>query len=68
MEKIVFAVGGMSCQRCVQSVNAALRTLPGVQQVDVDLDAGQASVTCDPGRVSVAELRKAVEEAGFDAG
>ena len=68
MEKIVFAVGGMSCQRCVQNVIAALRTLPGVQQVDVDLDAGQASVTCDPGRVSVAELRKAVEEAGFDAG
>lgn len=63
----MIAVGGMSCQRCVQSVNAALRALPGVQQVDVDLGAGQASVACDPGRVSIAELRKAVEEAGFDA-
>lgn len=67
MERIVIAVAGMSCQGCVQSVTAALQALPGVEQVEVFLAAGQASVACDPALVSATELRQAVEEAGFDA-
>ena len=67
MEKIVIAVAGMSCQGCVQSVTAALQALPGVEQVEVSLASGQASIACDPALVSAAELRQVVEEAGFDA-
>ena len=66
LESIVIEITGMSCQGCVKSVTAALKALPGVGQVDVSLDAGQARVACDPGLLSVAELRKAIEDAGFD--
>jgi len=48
MEKIVIAVAGMSCQGCVQSVTAALQALPGVEQVEVSLASGQASIAGKP--------------------
>ncbi|MCU0812122.1 MAG: heavy-metal-associated domain-containing protein [Thiobacillaceae bacterium] len=67
MERIVIGIGGMSCQGCVKSVTTALMALPGVAQVDVSLAAGQASVACDPRLVSPAQLRNAIEAAGFDA-
>lgn len=60
-----YAVSGMSCQHCVDSVTAELGRLSGVEQVQVDLAAGNVSVTSasplDPG-----EVRSAVDEAGFD--
>ena len=66
MDKIVISVLGMSCQRCVQSVTGALEALPGVERVEVSLATGIANVSCDADRVSVADLRRAVEDAGFD--
>jgi len=67
MERIVLDVAGMSCSGCVNSVTAALKSLPGVAQVDVSLAAGQASVACDAALISVAELTQAIDEAGFVA-
>ncbi len=67
MERIVIGIAGMSCQGCVKGVTTALMALPGVAQVDVSLETGQASVACDPGLVSVDQLRNAIEAAGFDA-
>jgi len=66
MQSFVIDIFGMHCQTCVKSVTTALQALPGVGQVDVSLAAGRASVACDPGLVSAAELRKAIEDAGFD--
>jgi copper chaperone len=67
MERIVIGISGMSCQGCVKSVTTALMALPGVAQVDVSLNVGEASVACDPHLVSLAQLRNAIEAAGFDA-
>ena len=67
MENVVIKVGGMSCQGCVKNVTAVLQALPGVGDVDVSLDAGQARVAYDAQQVDVARLRAAIEDAGFDA-
>ncbi|MFC5300734.1 heavy-metal-associated domain-containing protein [Azospira restricta] len=67
MEEIVIKVGGMSCQGCVKGVGGALQALPGVADVAVSLDAGEARVRFDPAQVSIVELRAAIEDAGFDA-
>ncbi|HNC52662.1 MAG TPA: heavy-metal-associated domain-containing protein [Accumulibacter sp.] len=67
MERIVVSVVGMNCQRCVQSVTSALEALPGVEEVIVSLATGVASVACDSTQVSAADLRRAIEDAGFDA-
>lgn len=60
-----YAVSGMSCQHCVDSVTAELGRLDGVEQVTVDLPTGNVSVT------SAAPLDKeavvaALDEAGYD--
>lgn len=67
MVETVIRVEGMSCGGCVNSVTAALKSLPGVTDANVSLESAQARVQYDPARVSEQQLREAVEEAGFDA-
>lgn len=59
-------VSGMTCQGCVRSVTKVLQALPGVKDVAVSLERGQAIVTHDTDRPGLASLRQAVEEAGYD--
>ena len=47
MSTIHLQVQGMSCGGCVKSVTAALKPLPGVQTVEVDLPAGHVTVNGD---------------------
>jgi copper chaperone len=67
MNETTIKVEGMSCGGCVRSVTAALKALPGVADADVSLEAAQARVRYDPAAVSEEQLRRAVEDAGFDA-
>jgi copper chaperone len=60
-----YAVTGMSCQHCIDAVTAEVGRLSGVEQVDVDLDAGVVTVTSDDA-LDVDVVRDAVDEAGFD--
>lgn len=60
-----YTVTGMSCQHCIDAVTAEVGRITGVEQVDVDLDAGAVTVTsAEP--VASDEVREAVDEAGFD--
>ena len=65
-ESIKLGIDGMHCQRCVDSVCAVLRPLPGVLAVDVKLDPGVAQIEFDATLCSEAALRLAIENAGFD--
>ena len=62
MEK-KYKVGGMACGGCVASVERALKALPGVETVSVDLATGIAVVKGDVQDDSVAS---AIENVGFD--
>ena len=66
-EESTLDVRGMTCNNCVRHVSQALRGLPGVSDVQVDLAAAEARVQHDPGRVSIGELVAAVEGAGYEA-
>ena len=67
MERLVMGVGGMSCQGCVKNVTGVLKALPGVEQVEVSLEAEQATIDYDPQQVSLPQFMDAVVGAGFDA-
>ena len=67
MESTVIKVGGMSCHGCVRNVTGVLQAQPGVEQVDVPLENGEATVHYDGSKVALGQLRSAIEEAGFDA-
>lgn len=66
MQEIRLGVEGMSCEKCVANVEKVLRALPGVAQVSVSLAEGSSLVSYDPERVTSAQLRDAIEAAGFD--
>ena len=62
-----FAVEGMSCGGCVQSVTRAIARLAGVRNVDVSLDKKAATVEYDSATVEPAAIVTAIEAAGFEA-
>ena len=66
MESITIKIGGMTCGGCVASVQRVLKKLDGVEKVDVSLDQAQANISYDAARVNEAQLRSAIEDAGFD--
>ena len=59
-----YTVTGMTCGHCVSSVTEEVGELPGVNDVQVDLDSGRVTVTAD-GPVGADKVRAAVEEAGY---
>lgn len=63
--ELVMRVRGMSCQHCVTSVKRAIAGIQGVEDVRVDLQKGEAWVLAKED-VSLGELRKAVEDAGYE--
>ena len=67
METVELKIEGMDCEGCVKSVTRMLSGLPGVQKVEVSLEAGKASVSFDPVQSGVADMKRAVERAGYKA-
>lgn len=61
------SVSGMTCGHCVSSVSEELEALAGVEQVDVDLNAGGVStvIISSTGVLSPADIGEAVAEAGY---
>jgi copper chaperone CopZ len=59
-----YAVSGMTCEHCVMSVTEEVSEVAGVTGVDVDLAAGQVTVTGE--RFSDAAVAAAVAEAGYE--
>ena len=66
-EEWVVAVGGMTCQGCVNTVTGALKALPGVQSVEVSLENEQAVVSGISTQVTPAAIVAAIEKAGYEA-
>ncbi|MFD2759644.1 copper chaperone CopZ [Lentibacillus juripiscarius] len=59
-------VKGMTCGHCESAVKGALEGLDGVQAVEVNLGSGKVDVTYDDAKVTVADMREAVEDQGYD--
>ncbi len=57
-------ITGMVCQNCSDHVKQALKAVPGVAKVSVDLSKGLATVVLD-GEVSDDVLFKTVVQAGY---
>ncbi|HEX5984102.1 MAG TPA: heavy-metal-associated domain-containing protein [Solirubrobacterales bacterium] len=64
MSRLTFRVPEMSCGHCVASISAAVRGLPGVTDVDVDLESKLVEVGGDG--VDVAPVEGAIREAGYE--
>ena len=64
---VLIRIEGMHCHKCEQAIQKSLSRLPGVHEVEVDFNSGQASVLFSRGSVTVKQLMESVEESGYHA-
>ncbi|GAC1507023.1 MAG: hypothetical protein NVS2B16_01570 [Chloroflexota bacterium] len=60
-----FGIEGMTCASCVRRLERAVTRVPGVQTASVNLATERARVAYDPVTTGMAELRAAIEKAGY---
>ena len=59
-------IGGMTCAMCVKTIENALVRLDGIVSANINLGTEKAYVTYNPGIITVAEMKKAIEDAGYE--
>lgn len=64
-EKAVLKVGGMTCVMCANTIESTLSKLDGVIEVTVNVSSEKVYVTYNPKIVSISEMKKAIEESGY---
>jgi Cu+-exporting ATPase len=62
-----FAIEDMTCASCAQTVEKAVSKLAGVEQVSVNLATEKMVVAYDPSMLNIADITKAVTDAGYGA-
>ena len=65
--RVTLDVEGMHCGRCARRIEDVVGDLRGVVSADVDFDQTRASVVYQPNHVTVAQIIRAIEDAGFQA-
>ena len=63
--RVEVGVEGMTCASCSAAVERSIRKLPGIAEVSVNLATNRASVSYDPTITKVADIRDAIESAGY---
>jgi copper chaperone CopZ len=63
MRQVTLHIEGMSCGHCLNAVNRALASVPGVEIDSVEI--GRATVRYDEQQVTPAKLEAAVADAGY---
>ena len=64
---VTIRIEGMHCGNCAASVKKKLKATKGVLDVQVSFDKKEALIKYDDEKVTVAELRAAINSTGFKA-
>jgi Cu+-exporting ATPase len=67
MDNLTLKLRGMSCASCANSIEEAIRSVPGVSECSVNFGAEQATITYDPRRTDLEAIQAAVDAAGYSA-
>jgi len=67
VDRASFAVEGMDCTACATAIEKKLKELNGVQSAIVSYQQKRATVEFDAGKVTIAQLEQAIEDAGYRA-
>jgi Cu+-exporting ATPase len=63
--EVTLKIGGMVCATCVQTIESALRALPGTLSANVNLGTEKAYVIYNSSVTSIPDMKKAIEDAGY---
>ena len=58
-------IDGLFSHKCDDAIRRALTKLPGVHEVEVDFNSGQASILYDGAAIAVKQLVDAITGAGY---
>ncbi|MCX5964759.1 MAG: heavy metal translocating P-type ATPase [Cyanobacteria bacterium] len=67
MNTTTLKLRGMSCASCANSIESAIRAIPGVSESNVNFGIERASVTYNSAQTNVAAIQAAVVAAGYSA-
>jgi copper chaperone len=65
LEHVTLTAPDISCGHCVATIKEEVGTLPGVARVEADPASKHVDIDFDPGRVSLAQIEAALDEAGY---
>ncbi|MDH5178668.1 MAG: heavy-metal-associated domain-containing protein [Gammaproteobacteria bacterium] len=66
-DSYVIKIDGMTCQFCAHNVKKRLKTIDGVEQVEVDQDKGLATLNVKPGtKLTDEQLKALIADAGYN--
>lgn len=67
MENANMKLRGMSCASCANTIEDAIRSVPGVEACNVNFGTEQATVIYDPKKTNLGIIQNAVDAAGYVA-
>lgn len=67
MKKVVFEISGMHCVNCAKTIEKSVGNVKGVKIASVNFAADSAQVEFDESKTNVDALKKAVQDAGYEA-
>ncbi len=59
------SIGGMTCASCVNHVEKALATIPGVLSANVNLATHTANISTSTGQIPITSLQEVITNAGY---
>jgi copper chaperone len=65
MTEKTLKVPDMSCAHCKAAVEGELNKITGVMYSKADVEKGAVEVSFDDGKVSIEDLKRAIEGAGY---
>lgn len=68
VDSLVLPVEGMTCASCVGRVEKAIRQVPGVADVSVNLATERAEISFEDGRADAGAVANAISKAGYTPG
>lgn len=66
--EVTFPVQGMSCGSCVRHIKAGLEGNTGVKAVEVNLAAGEVTVSYNPQTTAPIAIADAIRKSGYKPG
>jgi Cu+-exporting ATPase len=63
--EVTLKIGGMVCATCVQTIETALRALPGILSANVNLGTEKAYIIYNSSVSAIPDMKKAIEDAGY---
>jgi Cu+-exporting ATPase len=64
--KTSFGISGMTCASCVDTIQRSLADLQGIESANVNLATERATISYDPEKVDIEQVKKTVRDAGYN--